>query len=77
MKQSPEDIEAEANEFAMCLLMPADWVRDEVAKLSGLDIEDERKLRKLAAKFRVSVPMMTLRIGQVLGAASARSKSME
>lgn len=58
-------MDAEANAFAMELLMPADFVRDELKKMGGFDIEDEKKLKKLADKFRVSVPVMTIRLGQL------------
>lgn len=58
-------MEAEANAFAMALLMPAEFVRAEVKKMGGIDIEDETKLKKLAAKFRVSVPIMAVRLGQI------------
>lgn len=60
-------IEAEANRFAVSLLMPADMVRLEVRKLGGIDIEDDRKkIAGLARKFGVSVQLMTMRLGQLL-----------
>jgi Zn-dependent peptidase ImmA (M78 family) len=67
-KRTPYErrMEAEANAFAMELLMPADWVRREAAKLGGVDIEDEKKVAKLAKKFGVSNAVMTLRLGQLL-----------
>ncbi len=58
-------MEAEANAFAMELLMPADWVRREVANLGGVDIEDDRKVAKLAKKFGVSAAVMVLRLGEL------------
>jgi Zn-dependent peptidase ImmA (M78 family) len=57
--------EREANYFAMCLLMPEHFVRDEVAKMGGIDLTDDKPLQKLAAKFRVSVGMMAIRLGQL------------
>lgn len=60
------DVEdAEANYFAMCLLMPEDFVRAEVAKIGWFDIEDDRAMKTLAKKFQVSVTMMTMRLGQL------------
>lgn len=58
-------MEVEANIFAMELLMPKDWLLAEVAKMGGVDVEDERKVKALAKKFRVSEPVMILRLGQL------------
>ena len=57
--------EREANYFAMCLLMPEQFVRDEIAKMDGLDLVDDRQLEKLAKKFKVSMGMMAMRLEQV------------
>ena len=57
--------EREANYFAMCLLMPEQFVRDEVKKMGGLDLVDDLKLNKLARKFQVSDGMMAMRLEQV------------
>lgn len=56
----------EANAFAMALLMPEDWLRQDVAKMGGVDIEDDEKVGKLAKKYRVSIQVMTLRLGQLM-----------
>ena len=58
-------MDAEANYFAMCLLMPEEWVRREVKRMGIVDIEDDKKMKKLADKFKVSVTMMTIRLGQI------------
>lgn len=58
--------EAEANQFAMELLMPTQFVRDEVAKLKGGDIADDKFIKLLAAKFQVPVGIMGIRLGQVM-----------
>lgn len=58
-----EDMEADY--FAMCLLMPEEFVRQEVRSMGGFDIEDEKAMRVLARKFQVSVPLMALRLGQI------------
>jgi len=58
-------MDAEANAFAMELLMPADWLRADIAKLGGMDIEDDAKLNRLAKKYRVSPQVMAFRIGEL------------
>lgn len=60
------DIEREANEFAMNLLVPTSFLKADLAKMGGIDIEDDKAVYKLAQKYKVSVQVMTLRIGQVL-----------
>lgn len=62
-----ETMEKEANLFAMYLLMPENLVRAEVKKLGGFDIEGGEGIISLAKKFKVSVPLMTLRLGQIFG----------
>ncbi len=57
--------DAEANYFAMCLLMPEDFVRTEVKKIWLIDLEDAKRMKQLADKFKVSVPIMTHRLGQL------------
>lgn len=59
--------EAEANYFAMCLLMPEDIVRREVRRLGGIDLADDKHFIILARKFQVNVGMMGIRIGQLMG----------
>jgi len=58
-------MQAEANAFAMELLMPADWLRADIEKLGGIDIEDDAALTKLAKKYRVSMQVMAVRIGEL------------
>ena len=58
-------MDQEANAFAMELLMPADWLRADIAKLGGIDIEDDAALAKLAKKYRVSPQVMAIRIGEL------------
>lgn len=54
--------DAEANAFAMELLMPFDWI---VRDASGIDLCDERAVEKLAKKYRVAPTVMAVRIGEV------------
>lgn len=58
-------MDREANTFAMELLMPAHLLKAEIKNLGGIDIEDDRKLAKLARKFKVSLQVMAVRIGQL------------
>lgn len=58
-------MEAEANAFAMELLMPRDWLLADIRKMGGIDIEDEAGMRKLAKKYRVSLTVMAIRIGEL------------
>ena len=58
-------IDREANYFAMCLLMPEQFVHAEVKKMGGFDVEDGSKIERLARKFKVSVPLMTIRLAQL------------
>lgn len=64
MKTNAE-MDAEANYFAMCLLMPEDLLRREVQKLQPLDFSDDRKIKKLADKFKVPQACMLIRLGQI------------
>jgi len=57
-------LEAEANYFAMCLLMPAQMVKDEVKKLT-IDITSDETVKVLAKKFDVSLTMMAIRLAQL------------
>ena len=61
----PATMEAEANAFAMELLMPSDWLRDDIESMGGIDIEDDAKLEKLAKKYRVSPQVMAIRIEEL------------
>ena len=58
-------MDREANAFAMELLMPEFLLLPELEKMGGCDIEDGKKLKRLADKFRVSPQVMAVRIGQL------------
>lgn len=64
---SGEQMEREANTFAFELLMPEFLVRPELEKMGGIDIEDDVKLAKLAKKFKVSLQVAAIRLGQLSG----------
>lgn len=55
-----EPIEIEANAFAASLLMPEAMLKKDLARLEGLD--DEEQVRALARRYAVSVQAMTLRL---------------
>lgn len=59
------DVEAEANIFAVELLLPERFVRAEIQRLSGIDVDDEKTVKTLAKKFGVSPTLMAMRIGQL------------
>jgi Zn-dependent peptidase ImmA (M78 family) len=58
------DEEAEANAFAMELLMPKQMVIQEVRRI-GYSLGDDHKLRLLAARFQVPLDIMAVRIGAI------------
>lgn len=57
--------DAEANHFAISLLLPKDMVRQEVRAMGGVDIADDADVKMLARKFGVSISLMAFRIGQL------------
>lgn len=65
MTLSVADMNAEANAFAMELLMPTAWLLADVHKLGGVDIEDEKAMARLAKKYRVSTLVMASRLTEL------------
>lgn len=57
---------AEANAFALELLIPTLFIRMDLEKLGGVDIDDERAIEKLAKRYRVSRTLMAVRLGQLI-----------
>ena len=57
-----ERMEAEANAFALELLMPEPWIRRDAA---GVDLADDKAVEKLARLYKVPVAIMAFRIGQI------------
>ena len=62
MSKPDEAQEAEANEFAMELLMPSAWLLEDIA---GMDVDDDKLLSELSKKYRVSNAVIAFRIGQL------------
>ena len=55
-------IEEEANIFAMELLMPRELLLADLDKVGNFDIEDDRTIKLLAKRYRVSEAVMFYRI---------------
>lgn len=53
--------EREANEFAACLLMPRDFLREDLAH-GPIDVSDDDAVRKLARRYKVSAQALTIRL---------------
>ena len=60
-KQGSENDEIEANDFAACLLMPSNHLR-ELLSNEPLDVHDDVAVRSLAAHFGISVQALTMRL---------------
>ena len=56
--------EIEANQFAAALLMPKDWIEQDVFR-GEVDISDDSQLRQLAKRYRVSAQAMTFRVANL------------
>lgn len=59
--QGPAPIEIEANAFAAALLMPENFLREDLGTES-FDLFDESAVRRLAQKYKVSVQALTIRL---------------
>lgn len=59
-----DNLEEEANYFAMCILMPEHLVKREVAKIT-LDLTSDEPLKALSKTFDVSMTAMALRLAQL------------
>lgn len=60
--QGTDDEEKEANLFAAELLMPADFLKEEMEEIDIVDLDDETVLAKLARRYGVSTQAMTFRL---------------
>lgn len=66
MYKSNKQMDEEANQFAIELLMPRDWVLADLIEMQNFDIETEPRLILLAKRYQVSLQLMTIRVYQVL-----------
>lgn len=60
------EMDAEANAFALALLMPEPLLRADIAKMSGVDLCDDNVVERLAKRYQVPVAAMALRLGQLI-----------
>jgi Zn-dependent peptidase ImmA (M78 family) len=60
-ERGPAPIELEANAFAAALLMPEDFLRDDLHDRT-VDMFDEAAVRRLAQRYKVSVQALTIRL---------------
>lgn len=56
--------EIEANAFAANLLMPAEWLRQDVSE-KGIDLEDTNEVKRLADRYGVSAQAMLVRLASL------------
>lgn len=56
----PEEVEA--NGFAAELLMPIEFLKNDVEQMPATDLHDDRRMQLLAKKYQVSVVAMTNRL---------------
>ena len=57
--------EAEANYFAMHLLMPSDLLRKEIRNIKSFDMNNERHMADLAKRFQVSQAILGYRLAML------------
>jgi len=55
-------IEAEANLFAIMLLIPEEFIMRDLEGIKAIDYEDDTQISKLAEKYQVSKQLMTIRL---------------
>lgn len=61
-----DEMEREANQFALCLLMPEQLVRAWVSKYGPpVELTEDRHLRRMARAFGVSMTMAGIRLQQL------------
>ncbi|MDQ2977157.1 MAG: ImmA/IrrE family metallo-endopeptidase [Acidobacteriota bacterium] len=63
--QATDPTEIEANAYAAALLMPRSMLIKEQELSSGFDIEDDRLIKGLAARYKVSAQAMTYRLNNI------------
>lgn len=57
-------LEDEATLFACLLLMPLEFIKEDVEK--GIDLGDDRQIKALAKKYDVSIAALSFRISHFL-----------
>jgi Zn-dependent peptidase ImmA (M78 family) len=75
MKQTKEEqLDEEANYFAMHLLVPTSLLEKEMPAGYEIDLTDDKTLIDLAKKFAVPINVMAFRISEVLSKRRAIAK---
>ena len=64
-----KDQDIEANAFAMELLMPEDFIRRDLEKSGGIDLEDDAAIARMAKRYRVTPAAMIVRLSSLNGGA--------
>lgn len=60
---NPQEIEA--NLFAAALLMPEEFLQEDLAQSGDIDLEDDHALSELAQRYQVSVQSLTFRLANL------------
>jgi Zn-dependent peptidase ImmA (M78 family) len=71
--RATDPVEIEANAYAADLLMPRSMLVKEAELRAGFDIEDDKLIQGLAAKYKVSAQAMTFRLTNIANLLVARS----
>ncbi|MEE9395295.1 MAG: ImmA/IrrE family metallo-endopeptidase [Planctomycetota bacterium] len=61
-----DDMEREANLFAMELLMPYDSVMQDLREMGKIDVENDPRIKGLARRYKVTEQLMTIRLAQLM-----------
>ena len=67
LTEEQKRMEADANFFAMCLLIPRDFIVPDFHAMfpDGADVESEAGIEKLAKRYGVSTQLMLLRLSHL------------
>lgn len=65
MSQTEAEQEREANQFAICLLMPAHFIAHDLFGHPPLDLCEDKRIKWLAKRYGVSEQMMTARLKEL------------
>lgn len=60
IKQQKREMEKEASVFAACILIPRDFILQDIR--DGFDLGDDNRMKELCKKYGVTATTMTLRL---------------
>lgn len=69
---SDQKQDREANQFAMCLLMPKHFILKEVKHFGGIENIGDDEIKTLAEKFQVSISAMAIRLQSIYSQTKGR-----